>query len=57
MSNAFTVAVKPLYVARKIAAVLRHHGAEEAATAYLRGFELRESIENAARDSVLGIKA
>lgn len=52
MLNKFTVAVKPLSVARRIAAAIRNNGNPEAAAKYLAGFEVRESIEIAAQDTV-----
>lgn len=57
LSTPFTVAVKSLGVARRIAAAIRNNGNPEAAADYLKMFEQRESIETAARDNVLGIKA
>jgi hypothetical protein len=44
--------VKPLYVAHRIAAVIRK-GNPEAATAYLDGYERRRSIEQAALDDLI----
>lgn len=48
MKSEFVV-VKPLSVARRIAAAIRRNGAPEAAAEYLRGFELREGIERVAK--------
>ena len=49
-----TVVVKTLPQARAIAKALRAHN-PEAASEYLAGFELRQSIETAAKDNVLAL--
>lgn len=51
MDNKFTVVVKPLNVAHRIAAAIRK-GNPEAATKYLDGYERRRSIEQAALDDL-----
>ncbi len=52
--NKHTVVVKTLPQARAIAKALRSHN-PEAASEYLAGFELRQSIETAAQANVVAL--